>query len=227
MKNNLPIFPLGLVALPGSIQSLQIFEPRYVNMIKSCMSENHGFVIVLQNNEIKDFEISKKGTYVEIKASVDENGTLFAREIEIEDGDEQNNADVEGIISDLLDNGEIVVEGIAIVLNEMTEFENGNISRIEVGAYVEVEGQFNEQQKLVARKIEFSDSDESEIEGRIGAVLSETQFTLGDLVIEHNQYTAFKYGSASDISAGVEVEVDGFVNDEGIFIAEKIEFQED
>jgi len=168
-----------------------------------------------------------QGTYVEIKASVDENGTLFAREIEIEDGDEQNNADVEGIISDLLDNGEIVVEGIAIVLNEMTEFENGNISRIEVGAYVEVEGQFNEQQKLVARKIEFSDSDESEIEGRIGAVLSETQFTLGDLVIEHNQYTAFKYGSASDISAGVEVEVDGFVNDEGIFIAEKIEFQED
>ena len=66
MKNNLPIFPLGLVALPGSIQSLQIFEPRYVNMIKSCMSENHGFVIVLQNNDIKDFEISKKGTYVEI-----------------------------------------------------------------------------------------------------------------------------------------------------------------
>ena len=66
MKNNLPIFPLGLVALPGSIQSLQIFEPRYVNMIKSCMSDNHGFIIVLQNNEIKDFEISKKGTYVEI-----------------------------------------------------------------------------------------------------------------------------------------------------------------
>ena len=66
MKNNLPIFPLGLVALPGSIQSLQIFEPRYVNMIKSCMSDDHGFVIVLQNNESTDFGISKKGTYIEI-----------------------------------------------------------------------------------------------------------------------------------------------------------------
>jgi len=66
MKNNLPIFPLGLVALPGSIQSLQIFEPRYVNIIKSCMSDDHGFVIVLQNNESTDFGISKKGTYVEI-----------------------------------------------------------------------------------------------------------------------------------------------------------------
>ncbi|MBT7739066.1 MAG: LON peptidase substrate-binding domain-containing protein [Cryomorphaceae bacterium] len=66
MKNNLPIFPLSLVALPGSIQSLQIFEPRYINMIKTCMSENHGFVIVLQNNNNADFGISKKGTYVEI-----------------------------------------------------------------------------------------------------------------------------------------------------------------
>ena len=66
MKNNFPIFPLSLVALPGSIQSLQIFESRYVNMIKSCMSDNHGFVIALQNNKSKDFEISKKGSYVEI-----------------------------------------------------------------------------------------------------------------------------------------------------------------
>ncbi len=168
-----------------------------------------------------------QGTFVEIKASVDVNGTLFARKIEIEDGDEQNSADVKGSISALLDNGEIVVEGITILLNETTEFENGNISRIEVGAYVEVEGQFNEQQKLVARKIEFTDSGESEIDGRIGAVLSETQFTLGEFIIEHNQFTAFKHGSASDISAGVEVEVNGFVNDDGTFIAEKIEFQED
>jgi Lon protease-like protein len=66
MKNNFPVFPLSLVALPGSIQSLQIFESRYVNMIKSCMSDNHGFVIALQNNKSKDFEISKKGSYVEI-----------------------------------------------------------------------------------------------------------------------------------------------------------------
>ena len=66
MKNNLPIFPLGLVALPGSIQSLQIFEPRYLKMIKKCMSDNHGFVIVLKINDASEFGISKKGTYVEI-----------------------------------------------------------------------------------------------------------------------------------------------------------------
>jgi Lon protease-like protein len=66
VKNNLPLFPLGLVALPGSIQSLQIFEPRYLKMIKECMSDNHGFVIVLKINDASEFGISKKGTYVEI-----------------------------------------------------------------------------------------------------------------------------------------------------------------
>ena len=66
MKNNLPVFPLGLVALPGSIQSLQIFEPRYLKMVKKCMSGSHGFVIVLKINDASEFGISKKGTYVEI-----------------------------------------------------------------------------------------------------------------------------------------------------------------
>lgn len=67
-KSNLPVFPLGIVALPGSIQSLQIFEPRYIQMVKTCLSENHGFVIVLSSNSDNDhgFSFSKKGTFVEI-----------------------------------------------------------------------------------------------------------------------------------------------------------------
>ena len=65
--NNLPVFPLGLVALPGTIHNLQIFEPRYINMVKDCMENNHGFVIVFQKELSKgDYEISKKGSYVEI-----------------------------------------------------------------------------------------------------------------------------------------------------------------
>ena len=67
-KNNLPVFPLGLVALPGTIQNLQIFEPRYIRMVKECMAKDHGFVIVFQNGTQKNgnYEISKKGSYVEI-----------------------------------------------------------------------------------------------------------------------------------------------------------------
>ena len=67
-NNNLSVFPLGLVALPGTIQNLQIFEPRYVSMVKDCMKNNHGFVIVFQkpSENMDEFEISKKGSYVEI-----------------------------------------------------------------------------------------------------------------------------------------------------------------
>ena len=63
-----PIFPLGIVALPGTIQNLQIFEPRYINMVKDCMENEHGFVIVYQKKYSKedDYEIAKKGSYVEI-----------------------------------------------------------------------------------------------------------------------------------------------------------------
>ena len=67
-NNNLPIFPLGIVALPGTIQNLQIFEPRYTRMIKECMKNNHGFVITFQRklSGKDDYEISERGTYVEI-----------------------------------------------------------------------------------------------------------------------------------------------------------------
>ena len=67
-KNNLPVFPLGLVALPGTIHNLQIFEPRYIKMVKDCMEQGHGFVIAFQKQIIgnNENEISKKGCYVEI-----------------------------------------------------------------------------------------------------------------------------------------------------------------
>ena len=69
MKNkNLPIFPLGIVALPGTIQNLQIFEPRYINMVKKCMENDHGFVIAFQKKLTKrdDCEVAQQGSYVEI-----------------------------------------------------------------------------------------------------------------------------------------------------------------
>ena len=67
MLKSLPIFPLGIVVLPGNIQSLQIFEPRYIEMVKDCMKTNAGFVIVLQKDAIDEqLSISDHGTYVEI-----------------------------------------------------------------------------------------------------------------------------------------------------------------
>jgi Lon protease-like protein len=43
---NIPVFPLPVFLLPQGITRLQIFEPRYLNMI-SIATQNNGFAIVL------------------------------------------------------------------------------------------------------------------------------------------------------------------------------------
>ena len=42
-----PLFPLPLVLFPGGKLSLQIFEARYLDMVKRCLREQVGFGIVL------------------------------------------------------------------------------------------------------------------------------------------------------------------------------------
>ena len=64
-----PFFPLDTVLFPGGILPLQIFEQRYLNMIKSCMKNERGFVVVLisSGKEVNDTpEIHRIGTYVKI-----------------------------------------------------------------------------------------------------------------------------------------------------------------
>ena len=64
--NKLPVFPLGLVVLPGTIQTLQIFEPRYLSMVKDCMNSESGFVITLSNNNVSGESFMSQGTFVDI-----------------------------------------------------------------------------------------------------------------------------------------------------------------
>ena len=63
---NLPVFPIGVVVLPGTIQSLQIFEPRYLSMVKDCMSNETGFVITLSKKNTSGDSFMSQGTFVEI-----------------------------------------------------------------------------------------------------------------------------------------------------------------
>ena len=46
MSEKLPVFPLDLVIAPGGRLPLRIFEPRYLSMVKWCMKQEQGFVVV-------------------------------------------------------------------------------------------------------------------------------------------------------------------------------------
>lgn len=42
-----PIFPLNSVILPGGKVPLQLFEPRYIDMVSRCLKQDQGFVMAL------------------------------------------------------------------------------------------------------------------------------------------------------------------------------------
>lgn len=47
IKNySLPLFPLHSLICPGGLMRLQIFEPRYLDMVKNCLRNNTAFCIV-------------------------------------------------------------------------------------------------------------------------------------------------------------------------------------
>lgn len=64
-----PIFPLNMTLFPGGRLPLQIFETRYIDMIKNCMKEEQGFLVISikEGQEVGNRpEIYSTGTFAEI-----------------------------------------------------------------------------------------------------------------------------------------------------------------
>ncbi len=67
----IPLFPLNTVLFPGATLGLQIFEPRYREMIAGCLATRTGFGVALirTGREVGDNAIPYDvGTYAEIEA---------------------------------------------------------------------------------------------------------------------------------------------------------------
>ena len=70
----IPLFPLPLILFPGGRLELQIFEIRYLDMVKRCMQDDTGFGIVmiedgeqtLSSREQQLPSVSHYGTYCKI-----------------------------------------------------------------------------------------------------------------------------------------------------------------
>lgn len=68
----IPLFPLNSVLFPKGRISLQIFESRYVDMVRSCLKDGSGFGIVLieTGSEVaktgQKLDIHRTGTYCHV-----------------------------------------------------------------------------------------------------------------------------------------------------------------
>lgn len=68
MTNFIPIFPLGVVVYPGEQLNLHIFEPRYKQLIKECITENRLFGIPV----VIDKKLQEYGTSLQVTELVKE-----------------------------------------------------------------------------------------------------------------------------------------------------------
>jgi len=53
----LPIFPLPLVLLPGAVQPLHIFEPRYRQLLGDCLAGSRSFGIICRTPDVAEREL--------------------------------------------------------------------------------------------------------------------------------------------------------------------------
>ncbi len=71
-SQNIALFPLGSVLFPKGRVSLQIFESRYIDLVRRCLKEQSGFGIVLieRGSEVaragQILNIHRVGTYCEL-----------------------------------------------------------------------------------------------------------------------------------------------------------------
>jgi len=69
------LFPLSSVLMPGARLPLQIFEPRYLDLVSDCMKQDKGFGVILlragsellsKDSERSDARLAALGTYARI-----------------------------------------------------------------------------------------------------------------------------------------------------------------
>ena len=175
------------------------------------------------------------GDYVEVKAALQEDGTLVAREVEgkgkvePQDVSEPSEVEIEGTIESISADGTtLVVNGITVVRSALSEVKG----ELVVGASVEVEGVLLEDGSVLAGELKgegrkaTTSGTEVKIEGVIEAVLLDT---LGRLVrvngveVRIDENLTRVEGS---LVVGGTVEIKAIIVN-GQFLASKIDVQEE
>lgn len=171
------------------------------------------------------------GQIVEVSGQFDASGSIVATRIEPKP--DNTEWEVQGVVAQL-DEAAATFTLNSLVVDYSTamldDFDDGQIRN---GDFVEAKGSmFGANGELIAREVEeesrFRDSDEDdyvEIEGLITRFASSSDFDVSGQPVTTNASTVFENGSASDLGLNLKVEVDGFLDTNGVLVAEKVELR--
>lgn len=148
---------------------------------------------------------------VEVEGVIDANGVLVAREVDFEDGDDDDagRAEIEDVITAIPAAGTIVAGGVTIRLTSRTRFEDHsddddqflNAAALQVGDYVEVKGRVATGNEVEATRLERDDDeDDASLRGPVTAIAAPNLSILGVEVVT-NGSTDFEDDDDNEISS--------------------------
>jgi hypothetical protein len=144
-------------------------------------------------------------------------------ELDVEDADE---IEVTGFVTDVVSAFEFTVGTQEVQTDADTEFVDGTAGDIAPGVKLEAEGSLKDG-ILFAWEVEFWEPDQIEVEGLVTNIVSLSEFTVGDQVVQTDAETVYEDGTPDDIALGVNLEVKGVPVDiiRSILVADKVSFE--
>ena len=168
------------------------------------------------------------GHQIAVEAVLQPNGGLLANKVKSARGgpdQRKREAKIRGVIEDILDDGTLIVGGVPVAVDALTELEDG----AQEGDFVEVEALIEEDGALLAREVEreaeaaeedIPEPSKVEIEGTIESVEQD-----GPLVLVVNGVTVTT-SVLSEIKGrlvlGDSVKVEGVLNSDGSVLAQEV-----
>jgi hypothetical protein len=180
--------------------------------------------------------IPAEGLLVEVAGILDTlGGVIVARKIELGDeldGEDGDEFEIRGFVTEIFSDIDIIefTMGYQVVQvdPDFVVFVDGTADDIVAGAKIEAEGSL-EGGILIADEIEFWKPDQIEIEGLVSNVVSETEFTIEDQVVQTSSDTVFENVKPEKIIKGMKLEVKGVPLDIdfSVLIADKVSLEMD
>lgn len=172
------------------------------------------------------------GDVIEVSGFVDAQGNVRATRIELE-GDEEG-VEIKGRIADLDPDAMTFRIGGQLVDYSQAQIENAPSGGLANDLYVEVKAQqsgsvggvlFADEIDVKGTDFSGDEGEDVEIEGLVTRVISSTEFVLNQTrTVRINAQTKFDNGSAADIVVDAALTVEGVVGNDGVLVAEEIEF---
>ncbi len=171
------------------------------------------------------------GSWVEVEGTLDaDGGEMTAQSIEPGDAIDDVDSDqieVLGFVTNVDSATEFTIGNQMVQVDGNTEYVDGDSADISIGIKLEAEG-YLEDGILYADEVEFWGPDQVELEGLVTDIASDSEFTVGDQVVQTDAGTVFEPADL-DIEAGMMVEVKGVPVDiaYSVIVADKVSLEED